>query len=76
MKHPENLPKTFEGALSKLIEEMSHATRSALLQLYGERSIDPNGKGYHHINDLFNELYDVLHAIEECKRLYAEKNFK
>jgi hypothetical protein len=75
MKRPDLLPTTFEGSLSRLIEEMCEAGRViAKIQQHGEIAVDPQtGIRYHNINDLFNELYDVVYAVEECKRLYAGK---
>jgi hypothetical protein len=66
------LPTTFAGSLSKLIEESSEVNRViAKIQMHGPQATDPKTQiKYDNVRDLFLELHDLEHAIEECYRLY------
>lgn len=72
MKRPDLLPTTFEGALSKIIEESGEVNICiSKIQQHDKTAIDPKTKiKYDNVVDLFAELGDLEHAIEECYRLY------
>lgn len=70
------LPTTFEGSLSKIIEESSEVLRViAKIQMHGFEATDPKTKiKYNNLSDLWMELKDLEHSIEECYRLYYENH--
>ena len=74
MKRPDLLPNTFNGCLSKLIEEMAEAAIPiAKIQLHGFIARDPvTHTEYHNVKDLLAELNDIEHAIYRL-RLFAIK---
>lgn len=75
MKRLDLLPTTFEGALSKFVEEVSEALRCvAKIQMHGRVAVDPKTNiRYDNVADLFGELTDVERAAEEIYRLYYEQ---
>lgn len=70
------LPVTFDGKVTRLIEECSELVISLCklqkslckLQRFGEKPTDPlTGVKYDNITDMYSEMEDVEHAINEIR---------
>jgi NTP pyrophosphatase (non-canonical NTP hydrolase) len=65
------IPKTFEGSLSRLVEECGEVLKAiGKIQRFGETATDGRtALTYHNTVDLLMELQDLKHAISETERL-------
>lgn len=72
------LPRTFAGALSKVMQECGEVIQDASkLQMFGRYATDPKtGIGYNNIKALLKECRDLEQAIIQLRKFNRKEHSK